>query len=206
MSGEIVDEPGVVRVVVVGGSGGNERGEKLLTVFERGNGDGMGILRHGNADHAQPARGFGRRNPGSAIRPAAAESNADAHAEFVRGVRGETNHAEKFRRKEFHVPNSLLRVVERKRIDGLDLDAPDAAGLHRVQFARQFIAVDGGTKPPPARHGTRIGMRAVRLRSKAALQGGERIGRGGRAGPLRMARSNESQADCITQCPTETIP
>jgi hypothetical protein len=69
------------------------------------------------------------------------------------------------------VANTFRRIIQRQRVDRLNLDAADAALFHRAELARQFRIFDSRPKPPPAHHDVRI----VRWLEKTLPQRSNRI-------------------------------
>jgi hypothetical protein len=70
------------------------------------------------------------------------------------------------RREEIHVAHAAFGIIERQRVDGLYLEASNAAVAHHAHLALQLRLRHRRTEPPPAHHDARFVGRAF----KAALQ------------------------------------
>ena len=162
----------------------DKRRDELFALADFGHSQGSCIGRHGEAFHAQSCGSEIDRRVRSAIGPAAAERDIDAHAQLARFVVGETHGVEKAVREIRQVHQAARRVVERQRIHRLDLDAANTAFLHGAQLAFQLGLFHRRAEPPPAHHDPAV-IRRVR-------EAGPQIAP--RASPSRAAGWEQSKA------------
>ena len=151
--------------------------DELFALADFGHPQRSRIGRHGPAFHAQPGGSEIDRRVRSAIGPAAAERNIDAHPQLARFVVGETHGIEKAIRKIRQVDQSARRVVERHRIHRLDFHAANAAVLHGAQLAFELGFLDRRAEPPPAHHDPAV-IRRVRKGGTQIVHGVARRGLG----------------------------
>ena len=101
----------------------------------------------------QPAGGFGDRAPAgrrTASRCPASGPCADPARGPSSAVKRSASRNSSERKGRFLMP--VCGVVQGQRVDGLDLEAADAALLHHPHLALDLRLRDRGPEPPPAHH------------------------------------------------------
>ncbi len=96
---------------------------------------------------------FRRAEHRTAVRPAAAEGEVHAEAEFFGFSGGEVDQVEKFGRHEFDVfGGGVANAIDREGICRLKFDAAEAARFDGGEFACDAVLGDGGSEQPEADH------------------------------------------------------
>ena len=132
-------------------------GDDGITLVEGGRNGDEGVRGDGNFDGAETAGGFGEGGGGTAVGPAAAESDIDAEAELAAFGLGVADGVEHGRREEGEVDEILCGVVEDLGIDEGKFGSADAVGFHLLEFAENLGFFHSGAEPPPADHGPCVG-------------------------------------------------
>ena len=88
----------------------------------------------------------------AAKRPAAPQCDVNAQAKFPSRSGGKANRFDVFVGEKWQIVEASSRVIERKRVQGGDLDSTNAFRLHLFELSLQFGLRDCRAKPPPAHH------------------------------------------------------
>ena len=139
----------------------DEGGDHLLAAAGRRHADALLAFLDRHGLRLDSARRLAGRELRSAVGPAAAQREVHPQAEFVGLLRGEAQHVQKLGRKELHILDPRLFVVERERIGGLHFEAAEAALFHVLHFGLEPGLGHGGSEPPPADHHPRIVRRLI---------------------------------------------
>src|SRR5262249_16302040 len=122
------------------------------------------IKLHPSAADPPPTVADGTVRP--AIRPPAAERQIHPEPQLTRLLICKPQRLDKFIGEEREILDPGGRIVERKRINRLHLEAANAAFFHHPHFAFEFGLGHRRPEPPPAHHYLRVIRRAF----EAALQ------------------------------------
>jgi len=124
-------------------------------------------------DETQRAGGLIDRSVRATVGPSARKGQADPQSELVSPgvdepeiVKECAREVGQYLRAGGLILIAVLILIERKRIDGLDLESTDTGGLHLLHLAEQFRLGDGGAKPPPPHHQSRVVWRRLESRFK----------------------------------------
>ena len=131
---------------------GREHGNQLLGVGEGRHGHAPRALRDLHTLDAEPGRRVRHRHRRSSKRPAAAHGQVHAQSQLASLHRGEVQGIDEPIGEEGEVLDAALRVVERERIDGLDLEASDPAFLHELHLPLELRLRHRRPEPPPSHH------------------------------------------------------
>ncbi len=173
-------------LVLLGIAGGDEGRQQALAVHHRRQREAPAPGRHLDAGQAQARGGVLDLD----VRPAEgpARTERDVHAQPLRAALavGEGDGVQELRRQVGQVPDAARRIVELHRVDRLDLEAAEAAGLHGRDLAFQLGRHHGGAEPPPAHQRPGVRRRGCHARGDLGdavehhrILGGRRAGQRG---------------------------